>query len=617
MPSRATAIKNIPLSRALQIAFLVLVILPIILITSVAYVNSRQSLQEEIKLHLQQDAGVLLQSIDAFMFERLENLRGWAQLSVMQDAGVDDVDKRLADFLHQLKTSYGGIYTELMFSELSGNIIASSDPSRIGKQILSHSPAAETILFGNSEIEVFPLRFDARRGTTVLPIRNQVISDFSGTPLGYLYALLNWQEVENILSRVNKPGIDDEWRFSMLVDQQGRLISRSRTHSGNQAEKVSLALKVAKAYIPRESGNTEQGTAGTLEAPSVPAKSVNLLVGYANSKGFQHFEGFGWKVILVESMETAFAPVQSLLWQLMAVLAITTLAVIFFATRLSRWIASPISRLAHYSKYYDDQQSPPPPIVQGVEEVQDLSQAIGEMMERLKKSRQQLVHASKLAAVGELAATLAHEVRTPLGILRSSSQLLQREKQLSPQGKEMVGFILSESERLNRFITLLLESGHPRSPVFQAMDLNRTLEGCVSLLRSKAEQKDITLSCKSVIRSATILGDSAQLEQVFLNLLLNAIQITPEGGTIILTTLAGDNCIEVDVEDSGPGVARADRERIFEPFISRREGGFGLGLTIVQQIVQQHSGTIIVSHSPVLGGACFRVILPLSPPSKG
>ncbi len=231
------------------------------------------------------------------------------------------------------------------------------------------------------------------------------------------------------------------------------------------------------------------------------------------------------------------------------------------------------------------------------------------MLEALGRSREHLIRAGKLAVVGEMAAIMAHEVRTPLGILKSSAQLLERRAGLTPADRELTAFIGSETERLNRLVTTLLECASPRPPAFHPQDLHAILAHVVSLISGKAEKRAVALAVEEGVEDPVIPCDREQMIQVILNLLINAIQIVPEGGHIRVATSDSEGMIFVRIDDDGPGVPDADCERVFDPFFTRRDGGVGLGLTIVRQIVESHGGEISVSRGP-LGGACFTIRLP-------
>ncbi|MEQ1766736.1 MAG: HAMP domain-containing sensor histidine kinase, partial [Methylotenera sp.] len=243
-------------------------------------------------------------------------------------------------------------------------------------------------------------------------------------------------------------------------------------------------------------------------------------------------------------------------------------------------------------------------------EITALSNAFSKMIEDLERSKENLTRAAKLAVVGEMAAAMSHEIRTPLGILRSSAQVLLREPKISAEGREVCGFIISETERLNKLVSALINSAKPRLPEFKSTNIAELAQQCVAMLRIQADQKQIELTCEAS-ENATVLCDSEQIKQVLLNLLLNAIQVLPEGGKILLRVSTANNQAFIVVADNGHGIPDEQRSEVFEPFFSKRSGGIGLGLAIVKQIVMAHHGNISVHRSALLGGAEFRLHLPI------
>jgi signal transduction histidine kinase len=211
-----------------------------------------------------------------------------------------------------------------------------------------------------------------------------------------------------------------------------------------------------------------------------------------------------------------------------------------------------------------------------------------------------------------MAAAMSHEVRTPLGILRSSAQVLLREPNISEDGQEVCGFIINETERLNKLVSALIDSARPRLPDFKQTDIAELAQQCVSMLRLQANNKKIELICESNVK-AIATCDEEQITQVLLNLLLNAIQVLPVGGNILLQVTSFVDQILITVSDNGPGIPAEHRSQVFEPFFSKRRGGIGLGLAIVKQIVIANHGNISV-HESSLGGAEFRLQLPVNVP---
>ncbi|MEP7043516.1 MAG: ATP-binding protein [Dokdonella sp.] len=231
------------------------------------------------------------------------------------------------------------------------------------------------------------------------------------------------------------------------------------------------------------------------------------------------------------------------------------------------------------------------------------------MVQDIDVSQQNLVRASKLAVVGEMSSVIAHEVRTPLGILRSSAQVLQRESGISLEGRELLGFIESETERLNRLVSAMLDTARPRNPDYKAVDLNALITRSIAMLAAQSERKQVTTSFNVATTDARVACDEEQMTQVVLNLLLNGLQILHDGGRIEVATRSDRTHVSIEISDDGPGIDPGERSRIFDAFFFKREGGIGLGLAIVQQIVNAHAGSIEAAES-TLGGALFRISLP-------
>jgi signal transduction histidine kinase len=208
-----------------------------------------------------------------------------------------------------------------------------------------------------------------------------------------------------------------------------------------------------------------------------------------------------------------------------------------------------------------------------------------------------------------MSSVIAHEVRTPLGILRSSAQMLAREPAISDEGRELVGFIESETERLNRLVSAMLDTARPRLPRFAPVDIARLAGKTVALLGAQFDKRGIQVTTQVSTDEATIECDEEQITQVLLNVLLNALQILDPGGHIDVAVSGDASHLCIDIADDGPGIDPANRNKVFEAFFFKREGGVGLGLAIVQQIVSAHGGEIDVATS-AMGGALFRIRLP-------
>jgi two-component system sensor histidine kinase PilS (NtrC family) len=208
----------------------------------------------------------------------------------------------------------------------------------------------------------------------------------------------------------------------------------------------------------------------------------------------------------------------------------------------------------------------------------------------------------RLAAVGRVAASIAHEIRNPLAAMRGSIQVLRSEMDGNSSQAELMEIILRESDRLNRIITDYLTYARPRSQVHQSVDLRELLSETFTLLRHSPElQKAHHLEEDYPEEAVMVSGDAAQIKQVFWNIARNALQAMPGGGTLRaeLRNTAG-NRLRIVFTDTGQGMSPEQVEHLFEPF-SSRTGGTGLGLSIVYQIIRDHGGTINVLSREGLG----------------
>jgi signal transduction histidine kinase len=290
------------------------------------------------------------------------------------------------------------------------------------------------------------------------------------------------------------------------------------------------------------------------------------------------------------------------------------------ASAVAQWVAGRIARplldLTAWVRRFQAAAGSINPTVSGAQEVRELGVAFGQLSEDLTRSRQQVIHAAKLAVVGEMAAIMAHEVRTPLGILQTTAQMLQWETALSPDGLEMTQMIVEESARLNRLIATLLDCARPRPPNMQPHDVHKIITRVIDLLNTQAQKKAIQIAWSIPAQAVIIDCDEELLIQVFLNLILNAIQIIPAGGKIQLRTDNADKTLlMITVDDNGPGIPLDNCARLFDPFFTTREGGIGLGLTVTQQIITLHAGRLTAGPSD-LGGARFTLYLPLTHEQK-
>lgn len=557
-------IKPMSVKQLLLLGFLLTALLPMLIVMWLAFYQARSVLREEITRDMQTRATAALSEVDNMMFERLQNVVSWSRFEVMNEVKIADIDKRLSNFLNELKVSYRDVYQDLYVVNNNNVIVASSNPSQIGKPA-SQLPHWMQLKFVNHTVQLGKIQ------RQVLPITTDIY-DTDHKKIGSLYVLFNWDHILSILKHTENKG-----SAAALLDEHGHeLAYTDEWHTIVAAHDVAV---------------------------------------YSDGKKLSSAPIFKWQVTISQYRSVVMKPVQRMGVIFLILLAATAFLTAILAAPLSRRITQPLAKLTDYaSRFMRSSQDALPP-VDGPTEVRAMSDAFGKMMDDLAQSKENLTRAAKLAVAGEMAAAMSHEVRTPLGILRSSAQVLSREKNLSPEGLEVTAFITTEADRLNKLVSTLVDSARPRQPEFAMHDMVNLVEHSMAMLRMQANKKDIALIFISEHlpqKQLFVECDGEQITQVVLNLLLNAIQVLPTGGRIIVTIFEAKDHVTISVADNGAGIDDAQKEQVFDPFFTQRPGGIGLGLAVSRQIVTAHFGTLTVENNKVsnTSGADFKVTLP-------
>ena len=553
-------LKNLSVKQLLLSTFMLAVLIPSITIATLAFVEARNVLKFEIEHDLNTRAIAAMDEIDRMVFERLQNVASWSQLEVMQDARIGDIDKRLSTFLSDLKHNYSGVYSGLYVIDQHKKIISSSELDAIN-QTLKLTDRWEHISLNTTNLDLHVIRDEK------LPISTMISNEFGSNQTYYLVVYFNQQQLEQVLNHATTG------RSAVILrDSQHKIIANTALLQKDDYDQTMKARVL--------------------------------------SEGFRSFKSLNWQLEIIKYRDDALAPIKQMGLIMLALSIMTLLISFLIAIPVAKYITKPISKLTIFAKNFVSSgiQSKPPE--GGPVEIKEMTEAFTRMIANLEKSQENLTRAAKLAVVGEMAAAMSHEVRTPLGIIRSSAQVLMREPQLTKEGKEVCGFVISETERLNKLVSTLIDAAKPRALDLKPNDIIGLTKHALALLKVEAEKKNIQLHFEAHAMPELILNiDVAQMTQVVLNLLMNAIQILSEGGQVRVTISRMQTHAQISVADDGPGISEDKRNHVFDPFFSQRAGGIGLGLAIVRQIVYAHFGEIFVQESPQ-HGAEFIIRLP-------
>jgi two-component system, NtrC family, sensor histidine kinase HydH len=230
--------------------------------------------------------------------------------------------------------------------------------------------------------------------------------------------------------------------------------------------------------------------------------------------------------------------------------------------------------------------------------------------EEQKELQAQLELAERLAALGEMVAGVAHEIRNPLGIISSTAELLRKRLEHNESNTKLAKIIEEEVNRLNQTVTEFLDFARPREPNLRACDVEGILERGLEFLQPEIERYNIAL-IRNYGNGHPLTVDPDLLYRAFLNIFINAIQAMPQGGQLTITTAAGPQGkgMKIEFQDSGEGISAENTKKIFNPFFTTKDQGSGLGLSIVKGIIESHQGQINID-SNFGRGAKVSIVLP-------
>ncbi|WP_089172823.1 HAMP domain-containing sensor histidine kinase [Bosea sp. AS-1] len=248
----------------------------------------------------------------------------------------------------------------------------------------------------------------------------------------------------------------------------------------------------------------------------------------------------------------------------------------------------------------------------GGREIAELATGFNGMAEQLGKLQaleQELRRRDRLSALGQAAMVIAHEVRNPLGIIKTSTEVVRNRAKLGDSESKMLGYVIDEVRRIETLIRGFLDFAQPKAPVMTAFPLRNVIDRVAAIAEPELTTRKLSLLVEDKTDNAMIKGDADQLHQACLNLVLNAMDAMPEGGVILATVTGDRETVSLTIHDEGDGVPEEIRAEIFNPFFTTKAKGTGLGLAKVQSVAEAHGGRASCE-SPDGQGAAFTMTLP-------
>jgi signal transduction histidine kinase len=571
------------------------------LLALIAERSTRESLQDVIGRQLAREAGHTADRLSAVLRTERETLENFAKQDLMREIRVDDIDKRVSMALMTLHEG-NPVRLHYLVVDPGRRVVAAGDPARIGT-VPPWTNARWSVPYG-AEPLLGPLPTDAARSSSetapnllmTTPIYDP---DDRRRFLGTLVGLFDWEQVTRVTENVRRDLAAQGIEAEVLVTRaDGALIGGSRLPAlGDDAPRQADLAEVAADIEGTSPDYTVDADAG-------------LIIGRASLAP----DLPDWKLLVVEAREDALAPARRSSRRLALAMGIALIAAFALATLAARRVVRPLTELTRAIRGLSQGDASARTVpVRSEDEVGALASAFNKMASELDQAHRELVEAEKFAFVGELAAGVAHEIRTALNVLGSSAQILERSlhEDSGPQTAELAQMIREEVGRLAGIVNDLLTLSRARPLALEARSLSEPLSRARDFVAAQAQEKQMKIVHTAPPEEPILLFDSELIYQVAVNLAVNAIQVLGHGGCIELRVLeARDGYGGFEVRDDGPGVPDELRERIFEPFVTAREGGVGLGLTFVKRVVHDHRGSVSLESGPN-SGACFRIQLPL------
>jgi signal transduction histidine kinase len=571
-----------------------LVAVPGILFGVLAQQSGSASLQRVIGHQLAREAGHTADRLGTLIEAERQTLRSFAQQDLMREIRVGDIDKRISSALATLRDG-SPVRLDYLVVDREHRVIASSNPAWIGP-LEPWAGAAEAVLRREERL-VGPAATPVHQGPALVIGTPVPDPDGSLAVIGALVGLYDWRELtsvtRNLRSDLAKLGLEVD---VLVIRRDGAIIGGNQSTSARESMRPADWSEIASIDVNEQPDYVVRAEAG-------------LLVGRA-SLGSALSD---WRLVIVEPLSDALAPARRLTTRLALTLGLALAVALALATLAARRVLRPLSELTLAIRGLPSGESSSLRVpVRTEDEVGALARAFNRMASELDQAQRDLVEAAKFAFVGELAAGVAHEVRTSLGVLRSSAQILERSlpARAGSEATELAQLIRAEVDRLGSVVSDLVGLARPRTLQLEATPISRPVFRAADLVEPQAHESGIQIHRVPMAVDPTALCDAEAVYQVALNLLVNAIQALEDGGHIeVRIRRAKDGYAGFEVRDDGPGIPEELRGKIFLPFSTAREGGAGLGLTFVKRVVHEHRGRISLETGSG-SGTCFRVELP-------
>lgn len=604
-------VRSRSLSTKLMLLFFILFFGPYSILTLFSVSTSKEMMKKSTMDHLQNLVEVKETAIEQWLKERVQD-----GITIAESEEIKLLDPPKIKSVLPLIKHFERTYRDIWVLNLKGHIVSAG-----GKQSKNSFEKEEwfqrTLTEGT--FVTTPASASIAQSTQPVVIISVCIKDTEGRPLGVLKELVSLTYISELIAESK---LGETGKF-FIVDRDGKFVLHSR--STDLSKKTPSRVPYFDKIQPKEvyTGVYDDYTGNEVLGSWkwIPSLRCYLVAEQKTREAFFDIDLLVRNASLLFIISTVLILVISswVIGRATAPIKRLSMAVSLFAdghfnTVVSTKRKDEIGKLVSGFNTMAEKLNKAYRELEG--KVQASNKELGVAYQTLKQRQEELIQSEKMAALGQLSAGIAHEIRNPITSIKIFIQSLEREIDLDDNQKEDFRIIRKEIDRINEHITLFLNFARPEDPVFSAITISEILKDPLNLLAAKLKDTGIRLEVALFDDRTPVRGDRKQLAQVVLNLLLNAVEAMPQGGTLkISSALKTDpgslqEVLQLIVKDTGHGIPVADRPYLFDPFFTTKAGGTGLGLSVAYSIIQKHSGRIEVE-SELGKGSSFILSLPV------
>jgi len=637
--------RNLFNSIKVQIIFYIclLTTIPLLFVCIVEYYSSKNAIEQRVIEQLTSIADLKKRELNNWLEERfidtsviarnkvlaaattslLQQRRRFENVHQLMNSETARINyNRVLENLHALKQLYKHYNIISIIDGANGEIVISTYPDIVGKTVKYFNKYIDTLEQKEVDVrDVYASELtDQNCMTYFCPVclTDPFTLESSDVIIGVILLDVDVKNSIEPLIR-NWPGMGNTGETLLVRKEENNIV-----YLNNLRHKEDAGLKLvcninSTPDIP--SILSASGEEGIKE--SMDYRNVSVLSAY------RYIPTLNWGLVAKQDLTEAFAPVEQLKMRIIVLILVCTTVVIAIGISLTNRITQPILQLAEGAKAIGSGNLDHRISITSKNEVGALAKEFNQMATKLKESYSnleqkveertaQLLRAERLAAVGELAAEVAHEINNPLGGLGNFASMLENEPENTQQTKKYAALILEGLKRVEIIVKRLLTFSRPYSLQMSDKNINSIINNSIKFIEYRIEPCHITIKKDLNETIPYVYIDVDNISQVLINIMVNALESMPDGGTLTIKTdtcKEHNNCVTVYIADTGCGIREELKDKIFEPFFTTKnkegEKGLGMGLAISKRIIEDHHGKINLE-SEFGKGTTFGICLPVS-----